>query len=508
MKNDNNRPLSLLSVCRVSSHEQSEGYSLEMQDQANREWAERKGYTIVDTIRYIETASKQKERQRFHEIMNGICHNCSIDGAVFHKVDRACRNLTDLAMLERIETENAKRVFFSSQEFPQNAAGRLSIGVMGVVARWYTDNLREEVNKGLRGKVEAGEYPHRPPYGYLMGKNASGSKLPVPDPEKAENVRTIFELMALGNYSIDTLREELFQRGMYFSPSSHRWTRSHLAKLLRHPFYIGKILWRGQEYEGKHDPIIDEHTWQQVQTVLDGRNNSKNTVLRQFTYGHGLIKCSQCGYSITAELHKQRYIYYRCSQLRQREHLCKPAWVREPVIESQIITMLEKLRLPKEVYDWAMAYLINVLADDQADGQKELKRLKKRISEMRATVDSLLLRAAQADDSLIESFMRLAKKKQQEITLLERRSEQIKKGKGEKSCEPARIFELSQNLVEHYITFPAAQKRQTIETVFSNLQLDDVNLCAEYRLPFSILAENAHRPLDYARQDSNLRPSV
>ena len=57
MKNDNNRPLNLLSVCRVSSHEQSEGYSLEMQDQANREWAERKGHTIVDTIRYVETAS-------------------------------------------------------------------------------------------------------------------------------------------------------------------------------------------------------------------------------------------------------------------------------------------------------------------------------------------------------------------------------------------------------------------------------------------------------------------
>ena len=95
-----------------------------------------------------------------------------------------------------------------------------------------------------------------------------------------------------------------------------------------------------------------------------------------------------------------------------------------------------------------------------------------------------------------------------EITLLERRSEQIEKGKEERSCKPERIFELSQNLVEHYVTFPAAQKRQTIETVFSNLQLDDVNLCAEYRLPFFILAENAHRPLDYARQDSNLRPSV
>jgi len=95
----NNQALRLLSVCRVSSREQSEGYSLEAQDQANREWAERKGHEIAETIQYVETASKQKERQRFREIINRICSDPAISGVVFHKVERACRNLTDLAML-------------------------------------------------------------------------------------------------------------------------------------------------------------------------------------------------------------------------------------------------------------------------------------------------------------------------------------------------------------------------------------------------------------------------
>ena len=62
-----NSQLRLLSVCRVSSREQGEGYSLEAQDQSNREWALRKGHKIIDTIRYVETASKQKERRRFRE---------------------------------------------------------------------------------------------------------------------------------------------------------------------------------------------------------------------------------------------------------------------------------------------------------------------------------------------------------------------------------------------------------------------------------------------------------
>ena len=142
-----------------------------------------------------------------------LLENKNIDAVVLSVPDHlhalmtvwACRNLTDLAMLESLETEKNKQVFFATQEFPQNAAGRLSVGVMGVVARWYTDNLREEVNKGFRSKVEAGEYPHRPPYGYRPVKESKGSKLPTPDPEKTEVVRTIFKLTAFGGTFLATL---------------------------------------------------------------------------------------------------------------------------------------------------------------------------------------------------------------------------------------------------------------------------------------------------------------
>lgn len=66
----------------------------------------------------------------------------------------------------------------------------------------------------------------------------------------------------------------------------------------------------------------------------------------------------------------------------------------------------------------------------------------------------------------------------------------------------------AQNLVRQYLTFSSLRKRQIVESVFSNLQLNDAILYGNYKLPFAILAENAERPLNYARQDSNLRPSV
>ena len=499
----NTIPLRLLNICRVSSNEQSEGYSLESQNQVNHEWAKRKGYVIVDTIEYVETASKQKERKRFQEIIARIRKDTTIDGAVFHKVDRACRNLTDLALLEALESEKNKRIFFATQEFPQNAAGRLSVGVMGVVARWYTDNLREEVNKGFRGKIEAGEYPHRPPYGYLTVKESKDSRLPTPDPEKAENVRTIFKLMATGQYSIDTLREELFQRGIYYSAKTRKWTRSHLGRMLRYPFYIGKMLWHGQIYEGKHELIVDEKVWKKVQKVLDGRTNTKSKQKRSFIYGHGLLKCADCGYNVTAETHKKKYTYYICAQRRHVDHVEKPAWVPEHKVESQIVSLLEKLVLPKDVYDWALEYLKRASKQETSDVEKELKSLKRKISDSQKTVDSILLRAAQADDSLAEGFMRLAQERQSEVTLLQHRFGQLKSGLKDEDDKPLKILELTQNLSRQYVTLKPSKKRQIANSVFSNLELNGVSLCADYRLPFAILAKNANRPVNYPQGDSN-----
>ena len=505
MRKSDNSSLRLLNVCRVSSNEQSEGYSLVVQSQTNAEWAKRKGYTIVDTEQYVETASKQKERKRFREIIDRICRDPLIDGVVFHKVDPACRNMTDLAMLEKIEIEKNKRVFFSTQEFPQNAAGRLSAGVMGVVSRWYTDNLKEEVNKGFKGKIEAGEYPHKPPYGYCRAK---GSKLVTPDAKKANIAKMIYQLMATGDHSLDSLREELYQKGMYFSKTAKKWTRSYIGKVLRNPFYVGKMRWRGKVYPGKHKPIIDEGTWNKVQSIFEGRRNSSNSQKRKFTYGHGLMKCSGCGNKITAEIHKGRYTYYVCSQRRNIDHSFELQWVKEKEIESQIIALLQKLVLPAELYDWVIQYLRVSAKKTKQEKEKEIASLKRRLKESQVKFDNLLIKASESDNKFSDGFMRLAGKQQTEISLLQSRLEGFEMEKKEDIQKPLQIIELTQDIANKYVSFKSVQKREIVESVFSNLSLNGVSLCADYNLPFEILAKNAEHPLNYAREDSNLWPSV
>ena len=210
--------------------------------------------------------------------------------------------------------------------------------------------------------------------------------------------------------------------------------------------------------------------------------------------------CDSSGYAVqyveTASKQKERQRFREIVNRICREHSIEPAWVREEVIESQIIAMLENLALPREVYDWAMAYLEHTLVKDAADTEQELWKLKKRAADTQATLDTLLLKAAQTKDSLAEEFFRLSRQKQKESALLQQRIDQTEAGKQENGRDAAKIIELAQHLAEQHVTFPPPQRRQIVDSVFSNLQLENVNLCGNYRLPFSILAENHLCPLN------------
>jgi hypothetical protein len=135
-----------------------------------------------------------------------------------------------------------------------------------------------------------------------------------------------------------------------------------------------------------------------------------------------------------------------------------------------------------------------------------LRKLKKRAADTQATLDTILLKAAQTEDNLAEEFLRLARQRQKELALLNQRIDQTEAGKQENGRNAAKIIELAQHLAEQYVTFPPPQRRQIVDSVFSNLQLEDVNLCGNYRLPFSILSENSSRPLKSGRLDLNQRP--
>jgi site-specific DNA recombinase len=81
--------------------------------------------------------------------------------------------------------------------------------------------------------------------------------------------------------------------------------------LLKNPFYTGEFRWAGKTYHGTHEPLIEKELFDRVQTVFARENNTR-AKSHDFTY-KGLLRCAHCKSTITAEIKRDRYIYYHCT---------------------------------------------------------------------------------------------------------------------------------------------------------------------------------------------------
>ena len=148
-----------LALARVSSREQErEGYSLDVQEDALKRYAEREGGVIIKLYRIAETASKRDEPQEtFRELIAyAKKHASELAGIIFYKVDRAARNLFDYVELERIESDHGVPFISVSQPTENTPAGRMHRRILASMASFYTEQLSLDVREGLARRVQEG----------------------------------------------------------------------------------------------------------------------------------------------------------------------------------------------------------------------------------------------------------------------------------------------------------------------------------------------------------------
>jgi len=158
-----------VALARVSSREQErEGFSLEVQEEALRKYADQHDGTIVKFFRIAETASKNNERKTFKSLLAyARKHANRLDGVLFFKVDRAARNLFDYVELERLEEEQGVKVIYITQPTENTPAGRMMRRTLANMASFYTEQMAIDIQQGIQRRVDSGLFPNRAPYGYL-----------------------------------------------------------------------------------------------------------------------------------------------------------------------------------------------------------------------------------------------------------------------------------------------------------------------------------------------------
>ncbi len=330
-------------LARVSSKEQrDEGYSLPAQQKLLSEYAENKNILPKKTFQIAETASKDKQRYIFQQMMEYIeQHNIKI--LICEKVDRLVRNFKDTVMIDEwLEADEERQVHFVKDSLILHKKSRsqekLNWGMRVVIAKNYIDNLREEVAKGQIEKLEQGWLPGTPTLGYINIGEVK-HKIQAINGKIAPLIKLTFELYDSGNYSIQTLAIEMENQGLR-NRKDKVLSKSQIHRILRNSYYIGKITWLNTVYDGKHPHMVSDELFQRVQERLSRPNAPKYS--KHNPLFKGMLKCSECKGTITWERQKGNW-YGHCNGYK---NCTKKKWVREELVEEQLLKYFDDLQSP------------------------------------------------------------------------------------------------------------------------------------------------------------------
>jgi site-specific DNA recombinase len=389
---------------RVSSSQQAdkdfdaEGFSIPAQREACRREADKLDAEVVDEYTDRGESAKTANRPALRAMLDQLEGN-GADYVIVHKVDRLARNRADDVEIVMAIRKAGAQVVSVTENIDETPSGLLLHGIMSSIAEFYSRNLAAEVMKGTTQKAQHGGTPYRAPIGYLPSRlmvDGREVRTVVLDPERAPLVREAFTLYASGDYSLSELAAIMGERGLRSRPTRRYPARALKPKdfqtLLRNIYFLGKVPYDGKVYEGRHEPLIGEDTFERVQELLSAKRISGERPWRHFHYLRGSIYCGECGRRLIysrATGKGGEYEYFICGG---RQHgNCKQRAHRVQAVEAAV----------------EQHYSVKELTDEERDSLR---------SAVVAHIESITVLAA---EKVAEAELRLTRLEREERKLLQ-----------------------------------------------------------------------------------------
>jgi len=466
---------------RVSSKEQEkEGFSIPAQLKLLKEYGKEKRFQVAREFVDVETA-KQSGRCGFREMVKFLKDNPNVKEVLVEKTDRLYRNFKDYVILEElgVEIHLVKEGEVISKD--SRSHQKFIHGIKVLMAKNYIDNLSEETRKGLTEKAEQGIYPSYAPLGYLNVER-DGEKVIEPDPERALKFRQLFEWCETGRYSLSNLVKKSADAGLTFRKTGVPIPKSTIALILRNPVYCGDFIWNGKLYHGKHSPIISRELWLKVQDVL-ARREKPRPKKRHFAFT-GLVKCGGCGRSLTAEIKKDKYVYYHCTGCGMA---CRKPYVREEELSRLLGETLRAIRIDEDVLEWLVETLRASHADEKAYRDQMIASLRRSYDRIKNRLDQMYV--DKLDGKISEEFFESRKTEwtaEQNKILADLEAHQnANVNYLEKGVE---ILELAHKAHSLYLAQTPHEQWRLLDCVLSNCTFSEGRITPTYRKPFDSFA--------------------
>jgi len=348
---------------------------------------------------------------------------------VVYKVDRLSRSLLDFArLMESFDRCGVSFVSVTQQFNTTSSLGRLTLNILLSFAQFERELISERTRDKMSAARRKGKWVGgHPVLGYDIDPN--GGRLVVNSAE-GQQVKEIFDLYLRHNTLMPVVHE-LERLGWHTKQWKTEAGRERGGKpfikkavymLLTNPLYTGFVNHKGKLYHGEHEALVDEATWNLVQSNLhhNGHTNGGGNKNKYGALLRGLLFCVPCGapmvHTYTARGPKV-HRYYVCYNAQQRGwKSCETKSVSAPGIETAVLDSIRALGRDGKLRAQVVA---GVEADDRArraQVEAEQEELRKKLQGLNG---DLARQAADKKSGSAARFDRIAGL-QQEIEAVER----------------------------------------------------------------------------------------
>lgn len=347
---------------QVNTDYNAEGISLP----AQREACEAKAAALrAEVVReFVEpgrTATSIDKRPVFQEMMAWIREQKNVDYVIVYHFNRLFRSTIDAALVKRDLRKLGIRVVSTIIDLGEGPEGDMVEAILNAVDEYRSRADGADIAYKMGAKARKGGTIGYVPIGYQNARDRSEGRnigIVVFDPERADLVRSAFELYATGDYSLQALADELTTRGLRTRRGrlpSGPMSDATLQEMLADPYYIGFVTYKGDLIHGHHEPLVTPELFDRVQKVLEERRGLGVRQRKHVYYLKGLLWCGECHeQGVESRLYMQlangnggRYRYWFCG--RRAQHQCQSRYLEGDAVEDALTAFYRSLSFPTDM---------------------------------------------------------------------------------------------------------------------------------------------------------------
>lgn len=380
---------------RYSCHNQRD-VSIEQQIRECTKYAADMQLEIIGSYEDRAISGKTDKRPNFQRMMRDA-EAGKFQAVLAWKSNRMGRDMLQAMVNEARLADCDVKVIYAEEDFDDTAAGRFALRNMMNVNQFYSENMAEDITRGLYDNATKCLLNGRQPLGYKRGPDGKA----IIDEEGAAIVREIYTRVASHEPYADIARS-LNARGLRTKLGAP-WSKGSFQSILLNERYRGIYIYGDIRISGGIPCIINDDLWFRVQEVLKMK---KNPIGVRHRYGAedylltGKLRCGHCGSymvgisgtSASGELH----YYYACKK-RRTEHTCDKKNVRRDSIELAIAQAIKMYALSDDVIDWIADQTI-----DYCNKQKDsshIETIQQQLADIKVSTDNIVRAIEKGTDS-------------------------------------------------------------------------------------------------------------